>query len=184
MGGEDHNREQKLLDWLGLRLISKVGSVRFSRLVGALGSPAAVLGADRARLEALPGIGPELADAIRNKRWVRDPEKELAGLYKMKAKVVLLDDGDYPPLLARVYAPPPVLFLRGDLTPCLPGGVAVVGSRRMSPYGKRVAAKAGKGPRRGGLERGLRPGPGHRRGGPSRRPGFRGPYRRGLGLRP
>ncbi len=151
MGGEGHSREQKVLDWLGLRLIPGVGSVRFARLVGNLGSPGAVLGAARARLEAVAGIGPELAEAISRKRWGRDPEKELDRLYKMKARVVTLEDQDYPPLLAQVYAPPPVLFLRGDLAPCLPGGVALVGSRRMSPYGKRVAFTLGRDLAAGGL---------------------------------
>ena len=144
MGGEANSREQTHLEWLGLRLIPGVGSVRFARLVGAMGSPGAVLGAGRDRLEALPGIGPELASAISRKDFSRDPEEELSRLYKMKAKVVTLHDADYPPLLAQVYAPPPVLFYRGDLTPCLPGGVAVVGSRKVSPYGKRVAFQLGR----------------------------------------
>jgi DNA processing protein len=52
--------------------------------------------------------------------------------------VTLLDD-EYPPLLARIYAPPPVLFVRGSLAGCREGGVALVGSRDMTPYGRRVA---------------------------------------------
>jgi len=142
---------QARLDWLGLRLIPGVGSVRFSRLLKAFGSPGQALGAPLERLRAVPGLGDAVAQAIHRRAFAQDPEKELTRLDKMGAKVVTVEDPDYPPLLARIYAAPPILFVRGDLGPCGQGGVAVVGSRSMSPYGRRVAEDLGRDLARAGV---------------------------------
>jgi DNA processing protein len=50
-------------------------------------------------------------------------------------------DEAFPPLLAALADPPVALFVRGEL-PTAPG-VAVVGSRRASPYGREVAEHLG-----------------------------------------
>jgi DNA processing protein len=136
--------QPELLDWLGLRLIPGVGSVTFCRLVRAMGSPGEVLGADPERLSAFSGVKPELAQAISRRQWSTDPEKELTRLNKLGARVITLEHEEYPPLLREVYAPPPVLYLRGDLAGCRAGGVAVVGSRNFTPYGQRVAREYGR----------------------------------------
>ncbi len=135
---------QELLDWLALRLIPGVGSVTYGRLLKAFGSPGAALGAPLKSLMALPKMREETARAISKKAYSTDPQKEMASLERMGARLVRQGDQDYPPLLAGIYAPPPLLFLKGSLTGCLEGGVAVVGSRKMSPYGRRLAGQFGR----------------------------------------
>ncbi len=140
-----------LASWLALRLVPGVGSVRFFSLVKAFGSPEAVLAAPREALARVKGIGGELAAAIAGGRRLADPERELARLARLGGRVVLWGDEEYPPLLAAIYAPPPLLFVRGSLVPCRPGGVAAVGSRAMSPYGRRVASELGRDLARAGV---------------------------------
>jgi DNA processing protein len=49
-------------------------------------------------------------------------------------------DEDYPPLLRRIYDPPPVLYVRGSLVADEgPRAIAVVGARRCSPAGAELA---------------------------------------------
>lgn len=134
----------ELAQWVGLRLIPGVGAVTFHRLVEALGSPGEVLGADRRRLEALSGIGPKVASAVSKRAWSRDPKAELERLDKLGARAVTSQDQEYPPLLREIEHPPPVLFVRGDLAGCRSGGVAVVGSRKFTPYGRRKAEELGR----------------------------------------
>ncbi|MDP9365265.1 MAG: DNA-processing protein DprA, partial [Chloroflexota bacterium] len=50
-------------------------------------------------------------------------------------------DANYPRLLAQIPAPPPVLYLRGELLPEDEVAVAVVGTRRMTSYGREVTAR-------------------------------------------
>ncbi|MFH1036086.1 MAG: DNA-processing protein DprA [Pseudomonadota bacterium] len=130
---------QEILDWLGLRLIPGVGSVTFDRLRRAFGSPGAVLSAPLKALCAVAGLKEEVAVAVHGKAFGARPERELERLEALGGRVVTLLDPEYPPLLSRIYAPPPLLFVRGDLAGCRPGGVALVGSRDMTPYGRRVA---------------------------------------------
>ena len=130
---------QELLEWLGLRLIPGVGGVIFARLAQAFGSPGRAMGAPLDSLCAVRGVSEAMAQALHERAWSAEPSEELARLEEMGARVVALGEPGYPPLLAGVYAPPPLLFVRGDLGPCRAGGVAVVGSRNMSGYGRRVA---------------------------------------------
>jgi DNA processing protein len=57
----------------------------------------------------------------------------------LRSAAVTLADDDYPALLRQIADPPPALFFRGDLALARKPSVAVVGSRRASPY----ALKAG-----------------------------------------
>src|SRR5581483_4296127 len=65
---------------------------------------------------------------------------EIERLEQLNARVITLEDEDYPELLREIHDPPIALYVRGDLTkayarPCL----AVVGSRRCSTYGVNAA---------------------------------------------
>ena len=99
----------------------------------------------------MPGVGPELARDIQAKAWSIDPELELAKLAKMGARVVTLGDEEYPSFLGAIYAPPPILYVRGSLAGCASGGVAVVGARKASLYGLKVARGLGRDLARAGI---------------------------------
>ncbi len=55
------------------------------------------------------------------------------------AMALAIDDECYPPLLRAIPDPPPLLYVRGDPAVLLEAHLAVVGSRRASPAGLRVA---------------------------------------------
>ncbi|MGD9124177.1 MAG: DNA-processing protein DprA [Desulfarculaceae bacterium] len=138
------NPRPDLLDWLGLRLIPGVGSVRFARLLEVFEKPGLALGAPIERLKAIKGVSEAVAQAVHKKAWSTDPARELERLQKMAGRIVTWEDPEYPPLLAQIYAPPPLLYVKGDLSPCRLGGVAVVGSRKTSAYGRREAERLGR----------------------------------------
>jgi DNA processing protein len=142
---------EDIVDLLGLRLIPGVGSISWARLVEAFGSAGAALGAPRAALKRVPGLRAEVAEAVHRRAFSADPARELKRLTELGGRVVALGDPDYPPLLAGIYGPPPLLFVRGALGPVLAGGVALVGSRAMSPYGRQVAADLAQGLARAGV---------------------------------
>ncbi|HET7623520.1 MAG TPA: DNA-processing protein DprA [Gemmatimonadaceae bacterium] len=51
---------------------------------------------------------------------------------------MVADDDIYPPPLLELHDPPPSLFCLGDLSLLLAPSVAIVGTRRATPYGERV----------------------------------------------
>lgn len=55
--------------------------------------------------------------------------------------IVELGDDEYPENLRLASDPPPALFVRGDLRPSDAEAVAIVGTRKASPYGKSLAAR-------------------------------------------
>lgn len=64
--------------------------------------------------------------------------------------VTLADDG-YPALLREIGSPPPVLFYRGQLLETDSTAVAVVGTRRVTSYGREMAMQIGQGLARAGV---------------------------------
>jgi DNA processing protein len=59
----------------------------------------------------------------------------------LRHAAVTLADDDYPPLLRQLADPPLALFYRGDLAIAKKPGIAMVGSRKASPYALSVAAQ-------------------------------------------
>jgi DNA processing protein len=58
-----------------------------------------------------------------------------------RIEVVAWDDDRYPPMLAAIVDPPPVLWVRGSCAALAPIAVAIVGSRAGSPYALAVAER-------------------------------------------
>src|SRR5215471_14871871 len=83
---------------------------------------------------AVPGLTEKLA-VMQQGRAFAD---EIARLQATGASVMTLGDGDYPQALRWIPEPPPVLYTRGTLRHEDSLAVAVVGSRRPSPYGQLV----------------------------------------------
>lgn len=129
-------------DWLTLALIPGVGTAMFIRLLARFRTPSAVLKASRGALEDV--VGPKLAERITQYADVADVAGQEAAMAKANAALVTLEDPSYPLRLAEIYDPPLLLFVRGKMlepeAPC----VAVVGTRRPTPYGVRMAEKFGR----------------------------------------
>ncbi|MEK7722666.1 MAG: DNA-processing protein DprA, partial [Elusimicrobiota bacterium] len=68
-----------------------------------------------------------------------DPEKELLAAERAGVKVLTVLDEGYPELLKKIYDPPLVLYVRGELK-SVPAA-AIVGTRKATPYGLRTAAR-------------------------------------------
>ncbi|MGN0941855.1 MAG: DNA-processing protein DprA [Selenomonadaceae bacterium] len=66
------------------------------------------------------------------------PESIAESCERFGIAVTTIYDEDYPPILKEIFSPPMTLFYRGELWPHIQR-VAMVGSRKASMYGKRVA---------------------------------------------
>jgi len=86
---------------------------------------------------ALPGLTEKLAVVRQGRAFAN----EIARLQTTGSRVLTLGDGDYPEALRWIPEPPPVLYIRGTLRHEDSLAVAVVGSRRPSPYGQLAAQR-------------------------------------------
>jgi DNA processing protein len=135
------------LAWLGLALTDGLSPRHAADLVTRYGSPSAVLHAPRRLLEA-DGVTPPVAEELG--RAVGKAEVEAARLAASSATLVTLADAHYPHRLRSITDPPLVLAIRGRLG-AEDLAVAVVGARRASEYGRRVAAELAAGLAQAGL---------------------------------
>jgi len=131
--------------WLALALIPEVGSATFYRLVQALGSAEAVLGATVEALTRVPGISRQIAQAITSFPWQDILHRELRVIETRGLGLMRFGDGNYPELLGAIHSPPPILYLRGTMKPDDRVAVAIVGSRTASPYGSAMAEQISEG---------------------------------------
>ena len=122
-----------------LSLVPGVGPGRVRALLARFQRAAAVCRAPQAHLAAVPGIGPKTAHAIRTFDDEGAVEAQFRRAAAVGARLVSYADADFPPLLGQIYDPPAFLWMRGTLTPADDLAVAIVGTRRATEYGRRVA---------------------------------------------
>jgi DNA processing protein len=94
-------------------------------------------------LQAIPGIGPKIADNIRSFSSWKVIEEQIDHAEKIGAEIITYNDPRYPQNLLNTYDYPPFLYVRGSLLPnelC----VALVGSRLASVYGRFTTEKLGR----------------------------------------
>ena len=121
-----------------LNMIPGIGHVRYTALKEAFGSPAAVFGRTAEELEAVPGVGPQLAEKVASYDWEAGLRAELDLCDRAGVRILTLWDEAYPQILRTLYDPPLCLYVRGKLPPFPNNAVAVVGTRRMTQYGARM----------------------------------------------
>jgi DNA processing protein len=135
-------------EWLTLTLVPGVGATHFIHLLARFGTPREVLRASEAALAEV--VGPKLGQRLRTYQEVVDVDAQARALDQYQARLITMEDPEYPPHLAEIYDPPLVLFVRGDLYEADQYAVALVGTRKPTPYGIRMAERiAGDLARRG-----------------------------------
>ncbi|HHB89878.1 MAG TPA: DNA-protecting protein DprA [Anaerolineae bacterium] len=126
--------------WLGFNLVPGIGSKRLRALIHAFGD---VEAAWRASERELAEVGLDRR-SIRNLLKARerlDLDAELTKVEAAGVRILTWDDPDYPTNLKRIDAAPPLLYLRGELSPEDEWAVAVVGTRRATAYDREVTRK-------------------------------------------
>ncbi|MGE5392973.1 MAG: DNA-processing protein DprA [Candidatus Saccharibacteria bacterium] len=121
-----------------LNLLPELGPVRLSRLRGHFGSfEAAWNGSVPRFLDS--GLDRKIAELVARHRDSADPAAEFAKLEARGIGLILDSEPHYPALLAEIAAPPPFLYIRGQAQALNRLNIAVVGTRKMTLYGKQAA---------------------------------------------
>ena len=85
----------------------------------------------------------KILEALQNKEKV-DPLEVEKTVSKVSSKWITLLSDEYPEYLKRIYAPPLVLFYKGDISLLKKESVAVIGSREASEYGLSMCEQIAK----------------------------------------
>lgn len=88
--------------------------------------------------ELLPILKPALTSKFLKFREDFDLEKYKRQLHKQKISFITLMDKEYPGLLKEISAPPSVLYAKGDTSLLNSSSIAIVGTRRITHYGREI----------------------------------------------
>ena len=109
-----------------------------AKLDAAFGSFEAAWRADGESLRRA-GLSEERVAAIGRSRESLNPDEEMRNLITAGIAIIAKSDADYPELLRHIASPPAALYIKGRLPPKLPH-LAVVGTRKATPYGREATA--------------------------------------------
>ncbi len=124
--------------WVGFNLVKGIGAVRFKALLDAFGNAEAAWNASPEALVEV-GLSRKIIESFQRVRKGVSLEQIWGRIQSLGVDVLTWDDEGYPRHLKEIDQPPPVLYIRGSLMPEDEWAVAIVGTRRVTSYGRQVA---------------------------------------------
>lgn len=117
--------------------IPQIGPVRFQKLLNFFPDMETAWSASINEL-AEAGIEENIINEILQLHREIDPAAEFAKLEAQKISLITIKDSAYPKLLREIPHPPAVLYVRGKFDPADETAIAIVGTRKVSAYGRQV----------------------------------------------
>lgn len=107
------------------------------QLLDHFGSPNGVMSAGLSGIHAVCRLTAAEVARLAEARE-RDFSKDIETLRRLNARLVTIEDDEYPANLRQIYDLPPMLFVQGKFLPVDERAIAIVGTRRATPYGRLV----------------------------------------------
>jgi len=130
------------LYWLAWQLLLPGSAARVWSLVSNLGSFKDAWYVKDSELANVLRLKSPAANRLIERRANIDIEREYDQLVSKGIEFVCYHDDKYPQSLRTIFDPPPGIFVRGELRETAPGA-ALVGSRKSTAYGRKVAGQLG-----------------------------------------
>ncbi|MDD4402479.1 MAG: DNA-processing protein DprA [Desulfitobacteriaceae bacterium] len=130
-----------MLYWVWLTQINGIGPKRQRALLERFNTPENVYRAPLEDLLECDGIGHKTANILVKAKSLEKANRILDSVQKLKIKLLIIDDSLYPAEAKSIKEMPILLYYKGNLIKNSMG-VAIVGARRCSEYGKMVTDNA------------------------------------------
>lgn len=124
--------------WVGFNLVKGIGAARLRILLEHFGDIERAWQASAQELYAI-GLSSKVVDNFLQVRSQVSLDRIWENIQTHGILVLTWEDDGYPKRLMEIDQPPPVLYLRGSLLPEDDWAVAIVGTRRVTAYGRQVA---------------------------------------------
>lgn len=124
--------------WVGFNFVKGIGSVRMRALLDAFdGDLKAAWEAPVSKLEAV-GLSSRIIENLIKVRGQIDLEQVWERMVRAGISTLTWEDETYPRMLREIDQPPPILYQKGEILPEDETAVAIVGTRRVTAYGRGV----------------------------------------------
>ena len=137
--------------WVWLSALKGLSARGAKAAVDALGGPLEVYFASAEAYDAIEGLTERDKSLLADKSTARANEI-IAQCRELGVRILTAHDADYPQRLSQLYDAPQVLYLRGHMPNVddMPA-IAVVGTRKATPYGEKISADLGYGLAKAGV---------------------------------
>jgi DNA processing protein len=123
---------------IGITLIDGVGDINAKNLIAYCGSPEAVFKQKKDHLLKIPGIGENTAASIVKQDVLKRAEEEIAFIEKNNITPLFYLDKEYPLRLKQCSDSPVMLYYKGNADLNSARIIAVVGTRNITDYGRKM----------------------------------------------
>lgn len=137
----DREWDAERIALLRLCMVDGLGPVRLRQLLGHFQSATAVLSASADQLRRVDGVGEVVAQAILDPQTESAAHQEIQKMCQLGVRAYFFQDPEYPRSLLEIHTAPLVLRVRGELRPKDRVAVAIVGSRKCTSYGRKMAER-------------------------------------------
>lgn len=125
--------------WVAFHHVPFIGPARLRRLLETFGSLSHAWHAPSESLRRCLEERPT-AELIKTRNELDLPQV-MVGIERSGTRITTTLDASYPALLHEIAAPPPVLYYQGELLETDRTAVAIVGTRRVTAYGREMTAR-------------------------------------------
>ncbi|MBQ6992459.1 MAG: DNA-processing protein DprA [Clostridia bacterium] len=124
--------------WIWLSRIQEIGPITWIKLLKKYKTPKQIWETSKEDF-IQAGFSSKIACALTNEEYRKNLDKYIEYIKKNNIKILKIYDSFYPNKLRQIYAPPIILFAKGNLEILNELSIAIVGCRYSSSYGEKVA---------------------------------------------
>ena len=126
--------------WVGFNYVKGIGAVRFKALLDYFGDPAIAWDAPYEGLKSA-GLPPKVIEHFLQIRKGLNLDVVMENISNQHIQVLTWEEAEYPHRLKQIDQPPPVIYVKGNILPQDDWATAIVGTRRVTAYGRQVASE-------------------------------------------
>lgn len=122
-----------------INVIGDIGPAKFKKLIDFFPNMGAAWQASAYDLKQAGFLEKDISHFLSRRREI-NPDAELEKCQKENIKIITIKDSEYPKPLSEIYDPPALLYIKGTLCNDDLPKIAIVGTRKMTSYGKQVTS--------------------------------------------
>ncbi|NET35421.1 MAG: DNA-protecting protein DprA [Cyanothece sp. SIO1E1] len=135
---------KSLRNLVALSLLPGFGPKRVKQLLLKFPDASRIFKLSKTELRSVEGIGEASALTFLSFNDWDEVDKIILKTGELNAHILTLADEEYPDLLKQIYDPPVLLWYKGNVDMLNEPGVAIVGTRNTTAYGRKMARKVSK----------------------------------------
>jgi DNA processing protein len=123
---------------VAISLLPGIGNLLARQLISYCGTAENVFSSSKKKLMQIPGIGSKIANSIQHHSTLDAAEVIVSKCRRNNIQILHFSDHSYPQRLKQLYDAPDILYYKGNTELSPPKIISIVGTRRVTSYGRSV----------------------------------------------